>query len=487
MKIFEKIKRFIRRIFVDYGEINRIFDNNVKALEEKISNHIATTNENEKRREDIIENIKEEQQQITNSIEEENRDLRNRIELVNTELKYLKEQFKYSNTELLNIKYDKSVNNILLVGFYGAPNLGDELMLETLLEYLENIPNKKITILLADNPAYSIDKYKDVRFIHYPKTLYDFNVIAEQFDYIIFGGGAIIDDSHYDKENSYQYDIGTIFIKLSIRAIAFNKKVICIALSASEEILNTEYLEELKYIIQNSHYFSVRDDFTKKYLIEKLGDEYGKKIIKIHDIVFANKEILNNIVQNRVQKDILNIGIIAITNEDKHEKIQTIITAIKNLKKETNINLIPFYDYGHIDKKNYYKICDNNKDIKINIEKYPENMIQTIDLCKKNDIIIGMRYHSILISNALNIPCISICYDIHSHYPYKIKYLNKTFEKNDALSYINLDEKDIYRELQNVLNNNNNNLELSKQILIEAEEQLNNIIDSTFNINNRKT
>ena len=481
MKIYEKIKKFFRRIFIDYYEINRICENNIKALEEKISNNNTTLrneimHENEKRKEEL--------QSLNNSFENDKQIIQNQI---NNVVEELKKGFSYTNVELLNIKYDQALKNILIIGFFGAPNLGDELMLETLLDYFSDIPNKKVTVLLADNPEYSIDKYKDIRFIHYPKSLYDFNIMAEQFDYILFGGGAIIDDRHYNEEKSYQYDLGTMLIKLSIRAIAFNKKVVCIALSASENIENREYLEKLGYVIQHSHYFSVRDEFTKKYLAKKLGDEYGKKINKIHDIVFSNKELLNNMLEKRNKMDRLNIGIVAISNDDNYEKMQTIINSVNRFNKNVQINLIPFYDYKHIDINFYNKIINNNKDININVEKYPEDMNQTVDLYKKNDIIIGMRYHSILIAHALNIPCVSICYDIHEHYPYKIKYLNQIFNKNDALSYINLDENEIYNELNNILRDydNKKDLKISKQILTEAEVQIKEIIDIVFNDKNQ--
>ncbi len=479
MKILEKFKRFKRKIFIDYQTIDWSINKNLKALEDRntdLNNKIII--ENERIHQDIITHIKNENYQLKTSIARDNDTLKREITKLESELDDLKTFFLCSHTEL----YDKDLKKILIIGFYGAPNLGDELMLETLLEYFDKIPNKKITVLLADNPEYSIDKYKDIRFIHYPKSLYDFNIMAEQFDYVIFGGGAIIDDRHYNEENSFQYDLGTMLIKLSVRAIAFNKKVICIALSASENIENREYLEKLGYVIQHSHYFSVRDEFTKKFLTKKLGDEYGNKINKIHDIVFSNKKLLSNLVEIRSKNDRLNVGIVAISNDDNYEKMQIIINSIKRLNKNLQINLIPFYDYKHMDLNFYNKIIDNNKDIKISVEKFPENMNQTIELYKKNDIIIGMRYHSILISYALNIPCVSICYDIHSHYPYKIKYLNQIFNKKDALSYFNLNENELYNDLDNILKDYDNKKcqKISEQILTEAEAQIKSITETVF-------
>ena len=76
MKVFEAIKRFIRKIFIDYYEIDKICNNNIKMLEEKIANNNANLkkeliNENERTR--------EQQQILTNSIINENTIMKNQI------------------------------------------------------------------------------------------------------------------------------------------------------------------------------------------------------------------------------------------------------------------------------------------------------------------------------------------------------------------------------------------------------------------------
>lgn len=485
MKFFDKIKKIIRRIFVDYGEINWMIEEHSRIKSEETTKKIIEENSNSIRQ--ITNEFNEKMSTISNSLEvlnnkinSENQELKDSIIKINEKI----EMFKYNNSELQNIKIDKNYKNILIVGFYGAPNLGDELMLETVLDYLDNIKNKKITILLADNPNYSIDKYKDVRFLHYPKNLCDFNVLAEQYDYIVFGGGAIIDDKQYEIEKSYQYDLGTILIKLAIRAIAFNKKVICLALSASKNISNEEYLNKLKYVIDKSTFFSVRDVYTKKYLEEKFGKDVSEKIITVNDIVLSNEKILPNIRKERkISKD-LNIGVVFISNDNNIEKLKIIIEAISMLNKKCSINLIPFYNYNEMDTAFYNRIKDiENNDIEINIEKYSENMEKTIEIFNKNDIIIGMRYHSILLADILNIPCISINYDIHEHYYYKTKYLNEIFEQGQALSYSNLDKKTVFNNLKDIIEDNNqkNIFSISERITQDATKQIKTIIDEVIN------
>lgn len=474
MKILEKIKRKLKNIFIDYIMIDKICEKNVKRICEESKSIIS--NEILKAKDSMMRIEQDNQDYLIYKIEE----LKKQIEIMNN-------QFLYSNIELLNGERQSASQNILLVGFYGAPNLGDELMLETLLEYMKSIQNKSITIMLADNPEYNIDKYKDVKFIHYPKTLYDFNIIAQQFDYIIFGGGAIIDDKQYNNENSYKYDLGTILVKLAIRGIAFNKKVICLALSASTNLTNEDYLRKLEYIINNSYYFSVRDSFTKNALSEKFK-HLDNKIIQIQDIVLANKTIYKKLSKENkpISKESIDIGIVWIANDDNLDKINKLLQDIEQFRiaqkiKKCNINFIPFYEYKNIDTKFYERVINSNSNGKMDfkIEKIANNIDEIIDIFTKNDIIIGMRYHAILIACGLNIPCVSICYDIHAHYLNKINYLNNVFENSTILSYTNFSDEDVIKNIQISLSKDK--YKIAKEIEILAQNQmikaLNNIFD----------
>ena len=146
MKFFDKIKKFIRRIFVDYGDINWMIEEHSRIRSEEVTKRIIEENSNSIQKmknefnDDISEILEklEKLEKLTERINNEEAELKNTILEVNEKL----EQIKYNNSELQNIEIDKNFKNILIVGFYGAPNLGDELMLETVLDYLENVENK---------------------------------------------------------------------------------------------------------------------------------------------------------------------------------------------------------------------------------------------------------------------------------------------------------------------------------------------------------
>ena len=474
MKIIERIKNFIRRVFVDYNKINRMIEDstsrsNSYILESNSRQLSQLEQKAELKFNDITCQIDGCSQKL-NKIEQEVKS--NYIELSRSI-----NHIKYCNTEIQGIINDKSKKNILIVGFYGAPNLGDELMLETILEYLKEVENKKITIMLADNPNYNIDKYEDVSFIHYPVSLLDFNSLAEKFDCIIFGGGAIIDDSNYEKALSYQYDLGTIFIKLAIRAIAFKKKVISIGLSSNKNLNNDEYVKKLEYVIKNSEFFSVRDEFSREFLKSRIGCDIEKNINLVKDIVFANRKIKDNIIcAEKKHGDRANVGIVYIANDNNKEKLKLIIKSVESQYKNVNINLIPFYDYCNCDIEFYKSVINEIGNTNIKIIDYANTMDEIIATYKENDIIIGLRYHAILLAYILNIPCVSICYNIHEHYIYKINNLNQLFNKKSNLLYTTLGADGIKKVINGIVYEEQNDFELCNQIVDEAQEEFKKII-----------
>ena len=319
--------------------------------------------------------------------------------------------------------------------------------------------------------------------------MYDFNILAEQYDYFIFGGGAIINDKNFEKEDSYHYDLGTILIKLSMRAIAFNKKVICLALSASNKITNKEYIGKLKYIIENAFYFSVRDVYTKKFLLDEMGEHLQDKIIEINDIVLSNKEINSIIQKEKYKSKELSIGIVWIANDNNIQKLENVLNSIEQCLinfgiEKCTVNLIPFYEYCEIDTRFYNQLDKTNfTRLTINVEKYPENMSETIKLFTKNNLIIGMRYHSVLIANILAIPCVSVCYDIHEDYYNKIKYVNKIFNQEEALGYENLNNEELIKRISSIIKKDKEpiNTESQKRISITSIEQMTETIKKIFN------
>ncbi len=338
------------------------------------------------------------------------------------------QEYKYTNTELLLLNLLKQPQKrILIAGFFGADNLGDELMLQTLLDYFPKDKLSSVSVMLCDNAAYDYYHLPGVNFIHQPKNIFDCNLLAQSFDVLIWGGGALIDDCNY---NVKSVDLNNILVDLSKRFIEFDKKVIALGLSTNQQLTNIDYIENLNYVCKHSEHFYLRDPYSEKQLKDNGIDNVGL----MDDLVFYNK-LWKTPQTLKSASDIKSIGVIWICTPDTEQQFKHMISLImEKFGNACTIKLIPFYNHLQTDIEFYTRMVEelpDNKNIVIlpytnRIEKIAEEIADT-------DFMVNMRYHGMLMSNVLNKCAINICYDVHRHYPNKISYLSELFGIEDKL------------------------------------------------------
>lgn len=216
--------------------------------------------------------------------------LKNNLDFYGNIVKNLNLNLQYCNLEYLNNKVDKNKKNILLCGFYGGDNTGDELMLQTVLEQFQKYSNVKVTVLLDYNEKYNILKndFSNVSYLHYPKSVYDFDNLVSQFDKLVFGGGALIDDTIYNFDNPFAITLSKILIDLSLKFINSQKNVYWLGLSSNKIIQNDIFISKLIKIVENAKYISLRDTFSFD-LLASIGCNQSKMHI-INDLVLANEK-----------------------------------------------------------------------------------------------------------------------------------------------------------------------------------------------------
>ena len=371
--------------------------------------------------------------QITNSI---------------NDLQVFKNKFAFVNPEYLNIKLYKDKINILLIGFYGGSNVGDELMLETLIDYFEMNDNIHLTVMLANNLDYNIlqSKFKNISIIHYCQTFNDFKILANYYDKLVVGGGALLDDSNYNLIYGCEVSLSSIVIGLSNVFCELNKEVYWLSLSSNRYISNEQFIIDLKNVVPKLKYFSLRDKNSFDTL-KLIGLDVNN--IKLdHDIVLAN-----NIFKNLSLKKDNNIGIILISN-DKFLSfyvnfINKLITYLESKHyNDFKINLIPFYDYCHFDLKFIKELSNLINSKYINILPFKDNMKDIYKLFVENKYIISMRYHSSLVSMINNNNLISIYDDSYVHYYNKMSYIHSYYSNDDLLlAYSEFDDNFDYDNL----------------------------------------
>lgn len=375
-----------------------------------------------------------------------------------------------SYLQLMNINKYSNKNKVLIVGFYGAPNLGDELMLETILDHLKDDDKVEITIMLCENYDYDITKYPCANIIHYPRNFADINYLAQYFDTILFGGGALIDDYDYESESD-QLSLGYTLINLSMRAIKYKKKTILYGLSTSKTITNEEFIEKLKYISKNCTYFSLRDTNSLKVLNQCGIDTENIKIV--NDIVLSNKDLL--ISDNKADNI---ITAIYVCNEKTYQLCIELTKILLNNYKNSRIVFMPYYSYKNNDLLFYKKIINEIQDDRLSINNPPYSMKELNSILSKSKLIVSMRYHISLIANFNNIKTISLLYSINNQYQNKMNYIydNYKFKKN-MCDYTKLD--DFKKIIESYQKDKIDNKKITKVI-----EQSNNEINNMINLIN---
>ncbi len=332
----------------------------------------------------------------------------------------------------ISVSSTSSKKKVLILGFYGSQNLGDEFMLETILSYLK-ADGKKLDLTIMGtyengiNPELSFT-YK---FLSYPHTRSEYIYLAEAYDALIIGGGAGLDDSHFSEKNSYQYNYPTILLRIANAFIVNNKKVLAVGLSSIRKINDNRYLGLLKTVSESAHHFSVRDPFSK----ETIEKETKVKVSLVPDIMLANSDVLRaNKQTSMLPSDaILEIGIVWICEKSNMDKLKKLIADLaeelkcKKMDKVYQIKLIPFYGYQRNDCALYSKLIDELpqkiKDIaKISVDHFGSSMDDAISIFKTKRVIIAERYHAILLACSLGVYCLPVSYDTHPHYHNKIAY-----------------------------------------------------------------
>lgn len=386
-------------------------------------------------------------------------------------------KFEYCNPEYLQlVSNNTDRKKILLIGFYGAYNLGDELMLHSLLNFFKKYSNIELTVMLANNFKYNIFSYENIKFIHYPQTPFDFECLSNYYDCFIYGGGAILDDTQYNIQYPNEVSLATTVIELSQKAQEKQKQTFFIGLSTNNKFKNKEYIKKLKKVIENATYFSLRDKYGLKVLNENNIDT--SKIEIIDDIVLTNDIKKSTKKKNKV----INIGLILIGIDINLEKynltlIQELIDKLDKRKEKFKINLIPFYNYNEYDINYYKQLIQKVDSENIEVKPYVNTLQEIIEVFDTQDYIISMRYHGALLSLFMNKKTLTLVDDYHPHYMNKMNYLYEEYKFPKNLLIISKSNKDMLIEAIDKLLDDKTNQINTKPIIDRNKKKINKIID----------
>lgn len=278
---------------------------------------------------------------------------------------------------------------VVISGYYGFKNFGDE----AILSFLINILKSSMTdiTVISSNPDYT----KSIHNVNCIRT-FDFKSIIsciKSSDVLISGGGSLLQDVTSLKSLIY-YLLVISFAQL------FRKKVIIFAQGIGP-INNAFGRFVTRNILKKCHYISVRDGKSFELL-----KSWGINSEIVSDPVFS-------LPVNIAEKTKV-VGVQLRNCRDMNDEfLKRLAKSVCDEFRGYNIKLLSLQDAIDLDICNRFKQiiseCNNEFNISICSNLNHNDVIDQINSC---EYLIGMRFHAIITALITGVKVLAINYDI---------------------------------------------------------------------------
>lgn len=323
---------------------------------------------------------------------------------------------------------------VVISGFYGFHNIGDEAILKTLVRQLRTIdPEVDITVL-SQSPEETAAKF-DVRAIK-RNALFQVLWAILRCQVLLSGGGSLLQDD--TSARSIHYYLGIIHMGL-----LFRKRVFLVS-NGIGPLVRPSNRKRVARTLNRVTFITLRD--ARSYaLLESIGVK-PEKMAVTSDMVMgmemesldAGAEILSKV---GVPSDSAKRRVaIAIREKDFREAAHK--TALLNLAnalaEKFTVIFVPFY-YKNDTKIHATLNGDVGEAVYFIQEKY--NSAEFMSLIQNMDILVGSRLHSLVFSVVAEKPFVGVSYDP------KIESFLEMIGERPVCSMKDFDAEAIYRQV----------------------------------------
>lgn len=334
------------------------------------------------------------------------------------------------------------MSRILISGFYGFGNLGDEAILETMVRRFRRMdPTVRLTVL-SNDPLKTSNEH-DVECVN-RKSLGGVLKAIRDCDILVSGGGSLLQDVTSGKSIYYYF-----FIILA--GILFKRRVMIYSHGIGP--INTPFNRRITgWLLNRVQAISVREANSKEDLIRMGVDPSLIKVTAdpVIDLSGADmkcgKRLLEALISSEQDgMDLKPIVGLSLRTKDFRdpEKKDDLIGSLKSLSEECHLVILPFY---------YHEDIGISKEIK---ESLPQVHLvdrvlstqETLDMMSAMDLFVGTRLHSLIIGAVAEIAVIGISYDP------KIDYFLETIGLKALLTIDAFDGRIILHGIEEALMN----------------------------------
>jgi polysaccharide pyruvyl transferase CsaB len=285
---------------------------------------------------------------------------------------------------------------VVLSGYYGFDNVGDEAILYSIIQALrDNEPGIEITVL-SNNPPFTEKTYNVKAVDRWSMLAVCKALIAS--DGLISGGGSLLQDE--TKLRSIPYYTGVIQFANLIR------KPVFIYAQGIGPLHHPFSRAVVKKVLRKTE-VTVRDQASKK-LLERIGVQNPIKIVP--DPVLGLK--LAEQISTWWEKQAFTGSVVTVSVRDwpssadyKHKMAEALDKIAQEGKQ---IVFVPMH--GKHDEKASKETAEKMKE-KSYIAPYDASIEEKIAIIGKSDLLVGMRLHALIFSSITYTPFIAISYD----------------------------------------------------------------------------
>jgi polysaccharide pyruvyl transferase CsaB len=308
---------------------------------------------------------------------------------------------------------------ILLCGNYGATNLGDELILKGLIQFLHK-KNPILEIIVLSNNPKETEKLHNVHSVYFlpcgfrslKRSFLDLEIIKTLKAYLnskefILGGGGLFQDHH-----PYAIFIWGLHFLV---AFLLRKKIRILGNSLGP-LTKWWSRKIVKFIFNHADEIKVRDELSFQ-LLKKIGVKKNIQIIEDFAISLKSLKInkFSNYSKSVNKKNYIILSLLDFLKGEEKEKFETEIIKICNfLIQERGFEIIALPFQKLIDDDEAYlasikEKIENKKSF--HVQKFSSDFNKIFDLYLNANLIIGMRLHSIILAHKFNKPFIALNYN----------------------------------------------------------------------------
>lgn len=297
-----------------------------------------------------------------------------------------------------------SVKSILMSGYYGFDNSGDDAILKAIVKDIRKSDENIEIVVLSNNPEKTREMY-DVSAVNRFKLKEVFKSIRET-SLLISGGGSLLQDVTSTRSLFYYLAIMTLakMLKKPVMVYAngigpINKKI-------------NRFLTRL--ILNKVDLITLREDDSRGYIQDM--NIYNENIMVTADPVFTLEPVSDNRVKDILKAESIPLseGFIGISirkwkNDDG--LIDIISRAIDYVTDKYNIKvlLIPMHYPEDLDIS--LKVLGNVKTEDCFVLRDRYNVEEIMGIIKILDLIVAMRLHSLIYAATQEVPMVGLSYD----------------------------------------------------------------------------